>query len=171
MMIMVSPEKLRRFPFFAGLDGAVLKALAMEGAEIELKTGDWLFQEGDEADALYVILSGLIDLKITLGTKGVYCADLCTLVEGDVLGWSSLVEPHFYRTGAVASTDCWLIKLNGACVRQLMEKDPEIGYKLMSRLSKTLGERLTALRICYASLIEGRRWQRMDGQQPVQSPN
>jgi CRP-like cAMP-binding protein len=161
MGIMLSPETLRRFPIFAGIGNATLKALAMAGEEITLNKGDWLFHESDKADYLYLILSGAVDLKIALDAKGAYHADLTTLVEGDLVGWSALVEPYIYKLGAVAAKDSRLAKWNGACVCELMARDPEAGYKLMSRMTQIVGSRLTAMCVRFASLVEGGQWQRI----------
>ena len=65
MCVMLSPETLRRFPFFAGLDAAALTTLAIEGEEVTIQKGDWLFYAGDAADALYIVVSGSI--KDTFG--------------------------------------------------------------------------------------------------------
>jgi len=62
---MISPEWLRRFSLFAGLDLAVLKEIAMAGEQIAIHEGDRLFSEHDQADALYLIVSGNIELIIS----------------------------------------------------------------------------------------------------------
>lgn len=151
---MVSPELLRRFSLFAGLDAGAFKSLAMAGEEITLKAGDWLFHEGDEADALYLILSGSLDLTINLDKEGSRQADLCTLVEGDAVGWSALVEPHTYKLGAVAASDARLIRLDADQLRDLMISRPEVGYMLMHRIAQVIGNRLNNLRVRFVSLIE-----------------
>ncbi len=169
MGIMVSPEKLRRFPLFAGLDDAMLKELAMASEEITLNEGEWLFHEGDRADALYVIFSGMIDLKIPVNEDDICPPSLCTLVAGEPLGWSALVEPYVYGLSALAITDVQLIKMDGVRVCELMGHYPTLGYQLMSRLTQIIGRRLTKLCVRFVSLVEGGRWQRLEGQ-PTSEP-
>ena len=81
---MISPEKLRRFPLFAGVDPALLKDIAMVGEEVAFDEGEWLFIEGDDANALYLVLGGSLELKIDLNQDGTRRADLLTLTEGSV---------------------------------------------------------------------------------------
>lgn len=151
---MISPETLRRFSLFAGIDPAAFKDLAMAGDEVNLKEGDWLFKEGEDADALYLILSGEVELKINLDEKGARQADLSTLVEGDVTGWSALLEPCAYTLNAVAAADTRVVKLDAAQLRELMDRNTNVGYVLMGRLAQALADRLTNLRVQFVSLIE-----------------
>ena len=120
MGIMLSPETLRRYPHFAGLDHCMLKALAMAGEKVTVKQDEWLFYEGEQADALYLVLSGAVELMVALDPKGAYHVDLCTLVEGDLLGWSAVVEPGIYRLSAVTISDTTLARWGGADLAALM---------------------------------------------------
>jgi CRP-like cAMP-binding protein len=163
---MISPEKLRCFPLFAGLTDAVLKAVAMAGEEMPLSKGAWLFYEGNEANALYVILEGKVRLKIALDRERTYHADLDTLGEGDVIGWSALVEPYTYTLSAVAMTDVRLAKLDGVSLCEIMAHDTGAGYLLMSRLMQIVGIRLATIHARFASLVEGERWQRVATRKP-----
>lgn len=149
---MVSPELLRRFSLFAGLDPGIYKELATASKEISLKTGEWLFMEGDDANALYLVLDGKIDLKITLDPKGQRRQHISTVAEGHMMGWSALVEPYMYTLSAVAVADCRLVSLEASAVRDMMERNPAIGYTIMKRLAQAIGARLANLRVQFASL-------------------
>ena len=59
---MVSPELLRRYPFFGRLSEAHLKAIAMLADEVFCTEGQILFEIGHPADALYLLIEGCIDL-------------------------------------------------------------------------------------------------------------
>lgn len=156
---MVSPEKLRRMPLFAGVDYGLLKSLAMAGEEITIAKDKWLFHEGQEADAVYIILDGQITIRIRMGRRDIAPPNLTVLGEGDLFGWSALVRPFVYTMGAVASQDTRLVKLDGVRLSELMESHPELGFSLMRRLSQILGERLTNLRTRFVSMIDGERVQ------------
>ncbi len=149
---MISPEKLRRFPLFAGIDPALFKDIAMASEEMTFDEGEWLFVEGNDADALYIVLSGSLELKIDLNEDGTRRADLSTLVEGSVAGWSALVDPYVYTLSALATTTVQAARLDAAKLRQMMDANPVLGYQIMKQLSKVLGERLTNMRIQFVSL-------------------
>ena len=155
MSIMVSIETLRRYPFFAGLDQGTLKSLAMTGEVIAAKEGDWLFEEDNPAQALYVVQAGSVEIRIALDAMRTRHAIVCSLGKGEILGWSSLTEPYMYRTGACASTAARLAKLNGPQFRQLMDAHPDVGYMIMRRVASIVASRLDDLSVCLASLVEG----------------
>lgn len=149
---MVSPELLPRFFLFADLDPSIYKELAAASKEIALKTGEWLFMEGDNADALYLVIEGKIDLKINLDRAGQRRQNISTVAEGHMMGWSALVEPYMYTLSAIAIADCRLIALEASAVRDMMERHPEIGYTIMKRLAQAIGARLVNLRVQLATL-------------------
>jgi CRP/FNR family cyclic AMP-dependent transcriptional regulator len=150
--MMISPETLRRFSLFAGLAPEMFKDLAMLGNEVSLKTGEWLFREGDEADSLYLVISGSIDLKIALDSSGERQEDLETIVAGEAIGWSTFVEPYQYTLSAVAAADVELVKLDGKNLRNLMTQNPEIGYNLMCHVAQAIAKRLNDLRVRFVSI-------------------
>jgi CRP-like cAMP-binding protein len=151
---MISPETLRRFSLFAGLDAAAYKELAMAGREVSISAGSQLFRENTIADAFYVILNGAITLSIDLDEDGTRRDEISIVREGEMVGWSALVEPYFYTLNAVAATDSTLVRLAAGPTRQLMDENPVIGYILMKRLAKAIGVRLTHLRIECVSKVK-----------------
>lgn len=151
---MISVELLRRFPFFAGLDPAVLKEIAATGEEVELRKGEWLFHQNAEADALFLILSGAIEPTIGLNSYDENFTPLPRLIDGDVMGWSALVEPRIYKFGAIAQTSTRVIQLPAEPLIAMMDKNPQVGYIIMSRLAHIIGGRLTNLRIQFVSVMQ-----------------
>jgi CRP-like cAMP-binding protein len=159
MGIMISPETLRSFALFAGLDQCMIKALAMAGEKVVVKKGEWLFYEGNVADALYVVISGTVGLKVALDREGSSHVELCTLVAGDLLGWSAVVEPGIYHLSASAMQDSTLVKWDGADLAELLTHHPAMGFKLMCRIVQVVGDRLAGFAVRFASLVEGDQWQ------------
>jgi hypothetical protein len=68
---MISPELLRRYPFFGLLTDAQLKAIAMIAQEENISSGTQIFKEGNKADTFYLLLQGSVDLFYTVDTEGV----------------------------------------------------------------------------------------------------
>jgi CRP-like cAMP-binding protein len=152
--MMISPEQLRRFSLFAGLDPGVFKSLSMMADEVSVSEGEWLFHEGEEADSLYLILKGTVELKLNLDEQGTRQADLETLVEGDTVGWSALVEPHIYGLAAVASAETTLVQLDAVKLREWMAENTEQGYVLMHRIAQVIKTRLNNMRVRFVSVTE-----------------
>jgi CRP-like cAMP-binding protein len=151
---MISPETLRRFPLFAGLDFSDIKDLAMIGKEIICGDGEWVFHEGDEADALYILLAGTVDLQLALDNGRTVYTSLTTVVEGELIGWSALVPPHSYKLGAVANGEVRLVKLDRTGLRETLSQKPGAGYTLTLRVAEVISDRLTKMHVRLASLTE-----------------
>lgn len=151
---MISPEILRRFTLFAGLDAAELKEIALVSEEINLKAGAWLFKEGDAADDFYLIVSGKINLMMNMDASGDHQFELDTLVRADALGLSALIEPHIYQMGALAGDDSRLVKIDAQTMTDLLAKYPQMGYRVMTAVARMAGERLNHLRVRFVSLVD-----------------
>ncbi len=152
--MMPSLETLQRFPVFAQLDRTELKTLAMLADEMAVSQGESLFQEGDTATALYLILQGCIDIVFKMGQRDNHPTSLETLGVGEMVGWSALVAPYVYTSSAVASTDARLLRVDSIRLRQLMEEDTGVGYGLMSYAAQVIRRRLTNMYLRFASLVE-----------------
>ena len=149
---MISPETLRRYPLFAGLDEEVLKQIAMLGDEQAVKAEAWLFREGDDAQTLYLVLDGAVSLTINMDEKGERVEEVSTHGTGEVLGWSALVDPYTYTLGAQAAQDTRVAAIDALALRNLMDENPEAGYRCLQNVAKAMGERLVNLRVQFISL-------------------
>jgi CRP-like cAMP-binding protein len=147
---MISPETLRRYPYFAGISEDSLKQIAMIAEEKTVSAGTRMFNEGDPANCFFLIIDGEVNIDYLLGSGEVRTVD--TLTSGDLLVWSALVEP--YRTTAMgtATKDCQLICINGEKLREFCEKDPLVGYRLTTQVAKMLANRLEGARVQLAAV-------------------
>jgi CRP-like cAMP-binding protein len=147
---MISPEILRRYPYFAHVGEESLRDVAMISDEQVVPAGKVLFQEGDKADYLYIITDGEIDIQYTLGSGEQRTVD--TAVAGELIMWSALVEP--YRSTAVGTTrkDTKLVAISAEKLRQLCERDYNLGYRMVLSLVKMLATRLEGARVQLATV-------------------
>ena len=53
---------LKRVPLFAGVEPSKLKLLAFTSDRVSYNAGQTLLHQGDEGDAAYVILSGMVSI-------------------------------------------------------------------------------------------------------------
>jgi CRP/FNR family transcriptional regulator, cyclic AMP receptor protein len=147
---MISPELLRRYPYFAAVTSESLKQLAMIAEEKCVKAGTVLFREGDEAAHLSIIVSGEVNIQYLLGSGELRTVD--TLVAGDLLGWSAIIEPYKYTAICTTTKDTDLVRLEAAKVRELCEQDTLLGYRLASQTAKLLAHRLEGARVQLAAV-------------------
>ena len=146
---MISPEVLRRFPCFAPVSEESLKAVAMMARPECLRAGRRLFGEGDPADRMSLIVDGAIDIQYQLADGELRTLD--TLIAGDIVGWSALVEPYKMTGTATAGKDTNLIMVDAKPLRALCERDPLLGYRLLKQVARLLADRLDAARVQLAT--------------------
>ena len=147
---MISPEQLRRYPFFCCISEEALKEAAMISDEMTAEAGKTLFSEGDRADAMFILVDGEVDVKYTLGNGEQRTID--TLVAGDLLVWSTLVEPYRCTAIGITRKASKLISINGPKLRELCEKYHDLGYRMLISITQLLAARLEGARVQLATV-------------------
>jgi len=140
---MVSPELLRRYPFFASLDEHQLEAIAMITQEKSYPKGASLVKENTTATCLSLLIEGDIDLIFSGGGEGAISNALVgSIAPGEVYGVSSLIEPYRYTATARATMPVKVIEVDGLALRAQLEKDCGLGYIMMRNVAIAVLERL-----------------------------
>ena len=152
---MISPEVLRRYPYFAFLDEAQLRAVAMLSEEVEVESGAFVFESDKPAEALYLLVEGNLDLYYVVSdrddpklTKEFFLSELSP---GDAFGISALIEPYLYTASARASAPSKVVRIEANGLRALSELDAKLAAGLMKATAKTAMERLHDTRIQLAA--------------------
>lgn len=146
---MISPEVLRRYPYFASVEEDTLKLVAVIADEKSVPAGTTLFHEGDPAEKLNLIVQGEVEIQYLLGSGELRTVD--TLVEGDILGWSALIEPYKYTAIGTAKRETKLVAIDGPKLRRLCDQEPRLGYQLVTQIAKLLAHRLEGARVQLAA--------------------
>lgn len=147
---MISPEVLRRYPYFAAVSEESLKQVAMIADEKCVAAGTRMFNEGDPAKALNIITKGEVNIQYLLNTGEHRTVD--TLVDGDILGWSALVQPYKYTAICTSTKETQFVSIDSAKLRDLCEREPVLGYRLMTQIAKLLAHRLEGARVQLAAV-------------------
>jgi len=147
---MISPELLRRFPFFNFMNDAQLKAVAMIADENQLNDGHPIFSAGAPAAALYFLVEGNASYYYIVTTEHdpyykheYYISDF---VPGDPFGISALIDPYIYTAEVRAEKPCRLIRIEAAALRALCEVDLRLSCGLMQAVARAAVERLQQTR-------------------------
>jgi CRP-like cAMP-binding protein len=152
---MISPELLRRYPFFGNLTDAQIKAMAMIAEEENYEKGAVICEEGKPATAFYLLIDGGISLYYKSEEEFHPKARKDFLVgeisPGEIFAISSLVEPYIYSATVKAEHNCRVIKFGTADINNLIEKDPRLYCALMREIAKAAMERLSFARIQLAA--------------------
>ena len=138
-------ELIADVPVLGGMEAAHLELISHCGQNRVVPAGEWLMREGDRADDFYVIRRGAAAIEVHSATRGALPIE--TLHEGDLVGWSWLVEPYRVHFDVRATSECHLIAFDGACLRERFERDPALGYQLLRRFMPVIVDRLQATRL------------------------
>jgi CRP/FNR family cyclic AMP-dependent transcriptional regulator len=104
-----------------------------------------LFAEGRTATHLYIVAEGQIALQKAIRARHAKHSRRTTIAvchPGEVLGWSSLIEPYKYTLSAVAWGTSRLVRIDAKMLRRTLDTFPEMGYKIMGALSEVMSRRL-----------------------------
>jgi CRP-like cAMP-binding protein len=152
---MISPEVLRRYPFFSFMNHDQLREVAMITDEIEYRKNHVLFNSGEKADACYLLMEGSVDLHYVVVDE--YDQSLRkefivgTINPGELLGISAFVEPHIYTATALVVNDSRLLKTDAVALRDLCRQDPRLNLGYQTMTAKATMERLHATRVQLAA--------------------
>jgi CRP-like cAMP-binding protein len=130
--------RLSRAVLFNGLDPEELSRLSGIAREQTLPTGATLFDQGDESDGLYVIVSGIV--RIYLTAEDSREATINLLEDGEIIGEMALLDGLPRSAGAAALTDVKLIFIPREPFMDLLDNS----RKLARQIILTLCERLRA---------------------------
>jgi CRP-like cAMP-binding protein len=141
---MVSPELIRRYPYFSGISIERLNMLANMAEEIEYEPDLYFHHEGDDIDKVYIIVEGDISLVTSFPQQDKEVV-INTLSTGDVFGWTSLLPPFTAGAGAKSNSKCKLIEFKSSQLREKFEDDYEFGYLMMTKIAQIIRERLDSI--------------------------
>jgi CRP/FNR family cyclic AMP-dependent transcriptional regulator len=142
-------------PFLQGMKPGHLAILTECAMPAEFKKGELIFRENDPANRFYLIRRGRVELEAEVKKRGRMLMQ--TIGPGDVLGWSWLFPPYYWRFDARAATPVKAIFFYGTRLREQCEQDHEFGYEVMKRTAEVVIKRLQAARKYLVELrIEGR---------------
>lgn len=141
---MISIQTLQFFPLLNHLDHQRLNIAARFCNEVHKLTNEWLFEEGEEAEYLYLLKEGSVSLTLSIPQRegGENVQRSSSLDKGAMLGWSAIIEPHIYKFGAVANKPTTLIQIDGYQMKQFIVDYPDSGIYILYKISQVIAERL-----------------------------
>ena len=152
---MISPELLRRYPFFGFLNDSHLKSIAMIAEEETHQAGADILCSGEPASAFYLLMRGSIDLyyvvqeELRPDKKKEYL--MGEINPEEPFGISALIEPFQYTATARASVPIEVIKIHGQALRELIDNDEKLGCGFLRQITKATMERLEYTRTLLAA--------------------
>jgi hypothetical protein len=137
----IDSRALRRVKILAGMSEEQLERFA-GFMEVE-KVPQWsvIVKQGDCGDAMYLILSGELRVRIYIGEKETI---LATLSIGDFFGDISLFDQGPRSADVVANVESTVLKISSSSINHLAKEAPEIATPFLLAVGKTLTARIRA---------------------------
>ena len=129
---------LEKVDIFKELDRDQLKAVSKGRREKQYLYGDRLFAEGENADRIWLVVDGQVDLRFDLpGRPTSEENTIFSITTFQTLGWSSFVPPFKYALSAYSATkNCKILQIDKDHLLQCFEKDPRMGLKFMTNVAE-----------------------------------
>jgi CRP/FNR family cyclic AMP-dependent transcriptional regulator len=150
---MVSTDWLKKTELFGPLSESQLNTLLSHSSVESFPEGKTIFRQGDEANHLYILIDGMVDLSVKTGEKFDFLTSKIEK-EGAVFGIPSLIEPFRYNVTATCLKTSKILVIHAGQVKMDMEKDPKMGMEIMKRLAAIYYHRLNEMRSGVSNLLK-----------------
>jgi len=150
---MVSPEWLKKTELFDTLEESQLNALLSNSSVKSYSQGETIFQQGEEAKQLYLLIQGEVDLTVKTQEE---IALMTSKIEkeGAVFGTPSLMEPFRYNVTAKCLKPTKVLAIEAYHIRKKIEENPRMGVEIMRKLASIYFNRLNELRSGVSNLVK-----------------
>jgi CRP-like cAMP-binding protein len=147
----VTAAELRNIGLFGALNDDVLNVLSGMLTSVVPEIGEVIFREGDEASAMYVVLSG--EVEVTKASRNGVDARVAMLGPGDWFGEMSIVDiqPRSATVRAIAPSR--LVRISAADLDSLYRHDVRSYAIVVLNLARELSRRLRVADGILADLI------------------
>jgi glutaminase len=133
--------ELAQHELFDGLADAELALIASKMLVQQFEPGATIFQEGDQADAIYLVASGLVSILAWTGQAGRY-QRLCTMGPGVAFGEMAVLDKMPRSTTARAEETSICHVLDRSDFEHLQTEHPGVATTLLRNLASGLSGRL-----------------------------
>jgi CRP/FNR family transcriptional regulator len=114
-------------------------------ATIEKRSaGSRVVTEGTNASATYLLDEGKVEVRMK--SRDGHEVVIDTLEQGDLFGWSAVLDHQMFKADIWTVEDSKLIVLDGAKLRQLFEANNHIGYRVVRMIADIVASRMERMR-------------------------
>lgn len=139
MSLNVAVDVLRDMPLFREVDPKRLRVIAMMADAQTYRSGERLFEQGDEGDAAYIVLSGAADVLLAVGGRETAISQLS---RGEIFGELAVLCDTPRSSAIAANGDLSVLRLDRTTVMNLLKEFPDVTLQL-ARIIGTRLERTT----------------------------
>jgi CRP/FNR family cyclic AMP-dependent transcriptional regulator len=144
-------DELAKVDVMKGLSSTQLERIAQICEEKNYKAGEAIHTESGKAEELYVLSKGEVELQVQLSTHNERVTVGIINRSNQCFGWSGVIAPHYYTAAAVCKVDSEILVINGKKLLEILENEPEAGFKVMKGIAMIISSRL---RNCRSALLK-----------------
>ena len=133
---------IRETCLFEFVSDDILTGMAKVANEMDFSRGDLIFEEGQEAEYLYILLDGKVSMGVSLTSKPTKVIVSVVDQPSTVFGWSSLVAPYRFTSFSQSNANSKVLAIPSQTILDLLQQDPSTAYTVMKRLSELISSRL-----------------------------
>lgn len=135
-------ELLEKSAVFAHLSREQLARVEALGRRVSFQEGQLLLEEDTAGDGCFFLLEGRLEVEVRSPFAGRPPQRLATVHPGELVGELSLVDGHLRSASVRALEAGEALELSNEALLGLLEREPEIGYRVMKNLAHQLAQRI-----------------------------
>lgn len=157
---MVAIERLQQFSFFAFTGEQQLRVVAEIAQELPFGAGDEICVAHTPSNALYFLTQGSLLYYMVVVSE--YQPDyrkeyfIGVVNPGEIFGISCLIEPYLHTATLRADKAGCVIRIDGAALHAVCQKDTDLALGLMKAVAKTAMSRLEMTRVQLVAQMAGK---------------
>jgi CRP/FNR family transcriptional regulator, cyclic AMP receptor protein len=128
-------KALRKVPAFSTLEDHDLLQIVGASMNLHWPADSLVFEEGTEAEALYILLSGCVRIFVSSGSEE---TDVANIQPGEYFGELSLLRDETHSKSAQATQDSDLMILSKESFRALLDYDAELAAHVKGKMHERL---------------------------------
>jgi CRP-like cAMP-binding protein len=131
------------------------------------KKGDFVFRQDEEGDQMYIVQSGQVAIRKSVGGKR---TTVTVLEKGDFFGEMSILERLPRTADAEVIEDAGIITINSQIFGDMIRSNPEIAVRMLRKYSMRMREYSEQLENLMAERSDESRAEMPDVDQPMKAP-
>ena len=145
-------KSLKDLAVFSSLTDNEMQAVAEICSVQEIKANEVIFEEGSQADKLFIVAQGCIKvyIKVTENVDEI----LVTLRQGGIFGELAVLSEEYRNSSARAVEDTKLLSINRDNFKKLLSKRPAIGKKMLDIFVQRLADKLKDTTSLYKQAVD-----------------
>ena len=129
---------ISKIDLFSGIEANVKEEIVQNCSEQNFSKGSTIFQKGETANCLYILMEGKINLVVKDDNDTMYSLTK----SGEVFGWSSIVDKGVYSASCVCLTDIKVKSIEKDKIDDIFNRHPKAAVAIYRHLGSIFSKRM-----------------------------